>query len=191
MCIMETKPQSKISRTLLLADNQDVITSFRSALFDSSELLVASTTAQALNYLESSKVEVIISCPKFSNSTGIHFFEQIMTDHPDPVRILITEKNDLDCVLDAINQGRIYKYILKPWDASQLDNLVSEASKLYSLRTDLEKRVSNYNEQLLQVELNLESLIEDLDTSNELSTNAKFDLITRLKSTIALLGIPD
>jgi len=188
---METKPQSKISRTLLLADNQDVITSFRSALFDSSELLVASTTAQALNYLESSKVEVIISCPKFSNSTGIHFFEQIMTDHPDPVRILITEKNDLDCVLDAINQGRIYKYILKPWDASQLDNLVSEASKLYSLRTDLEKRVSNYNEQLLQVELNLESLIEDLDTSNELSTNAKFDLITRLKSTIALLGIPD
>ena len=191
MCIMETKPQSKISRTLLLADNQDVITSFRSALFDSSELLVASTTAQALNYLESSKVEVIISCPKFSNSTGIHFFEQIMTDHPDPVRILITEKNDLDCVLDAINQGRIYKYILKPWDASQLDNLVSEASKLYYLRTDLEKRVSNYNEQLLQVELNLESLIEDLDTSNELSTNAKFDLITRLKSTIALLGIPD
>jgi response regulator RpfG family c-di-GMP phosphodiesterase len=188
---METKPQLKISRTLLLADNKDVITSFRSALTASAELLVASTTAQALNYLESSIVEVIISCPKFSNSTGIHFFEQIMSDHPDPVRILITEKNDLDTVIDAINKGRIYKYILKPWDESQLGELVCEASKLYSLRTDLEKRVSNYNEQLLQVELNLESLIDDIDTSNELSTNSKFDLITRLKSTIILLGIPD
>ena len=188
---METKPQLKISRTLLLADNKDVITSFRSALTASAELLVASTTAQALNYLESSKVEVIISCPKFSNSTGIHFFEQIMSDHPDPVRILITEKNDLDTAIDAINKGRIYKYILKPWDESQLGELVCEASKLYSLRTDLEKRVSNYNEQLLQVELNLESLIDDIDTSNELSTNSKFDLITRLKSTIILLGIPD
>jgi response regulator RpfG family c-di-GMP phosphodiesterase len=188
---METKPQLKISRTLLLADNKDVITSFRSALTASAELLVASTTAQALNYLESSKVEVIISCPKFSNSTGIHFFEQIMSDHPDPVRILITEKNDLDTVIDAINKGRIYKYILKPWDESQLGELVCEASKLYSLRTDLEKRVSNYNEQLLQVELNLESLIDDIDTSNELSTNSKSDLITRLKSTIILLGIPD
>ena len=191
MCTMETKPQLKISRTLLLADNKDVITSFRSALTASAELLVASTTAQALNYLESSIVEVIISCPKFSNSTGIHFFEQIMSDHPDPVRILITEKNDLDTVIDAINKGRIYKYILKPWDESQLGELVCEASKLYSLRTDLEKRVSNYNEQLLQVELNLESLIDDIDTSNELSTNSKFDLITRLKSTIILLGIPD
>ena len=114
-----------------------------------------------------------------------------MSDHPDPVRILITEKNDLDTVIDAINKGRIYKYILKPWDESQLGELVCEASKLYSLRTDLEKRVSNYNEQLLQVELNLESLIDDIDTSNELSTNSKFDLITRLKSTIILLGIPD
>ena len=191
MCIMETKPKVKLSRTLLLADKPEVINSFQGALSASAELLVASTTAQALNYLESTEVEVIISCPKFSTSTGIHFFEQIMSDFPDPVRILITDKENLDYVIEAINNGRIYKYILQPWDESQLEELVCEASKLYSLRTDLEKRVSNYNEQLLQVELNLESLIDDIDTSKELSTDSKFDLITRLKSTITLLGIPD
>jgi len=191
VCIMETKPKVKLSRTLLLADKPEVINSFQGALSASAELLVASTTAQALNYLESTEVEVIISCPKFSTSTGIHFFEQIMSDFPDPVRILITDKENLDYVIEAINNGRIYKYILQPWDESQLEELVCEASKLYSLRTDLEKRVSNYNDQLLQVELNLESLIEDIDTSKELSTDSKFDLLTRLRSTITLLGIPD
>jgi len=191
VCTMETKPQVKSPRILLLADRPEVINSFQVALSSSIELQVASTTAQALNYLESTEVEVIISCTKFSSSTGIHFFEQIMSEYPDPVRILITDKDNLDCVIEAINKGRIYKYILKPWDESQLQKLVCEASKLYSLRTDLEKRVSNYNEQLLQVELNLESLIVDIDVSNELSTNAKFDLITRLKSSINLLGIPD
>jgi len=188
---METKPKVKLSRTLLLADKPEVINSFQGALSASAELLVASTTAQALNYLESTEVEVIISCPKFSTSTGIHFFEQIMSDFPDPVRILITDKENLDYVIEAINNGRIYKYILQPWDESQLEELVCEASKLYSLRTDLEKRVSNYNDQLLQVELNLESLIVDIETSKELSTDSKFDLLTRLRSTITLLGIPD
>jgi len=191
VCIMETKPKVKLSRTLLLADKPEVINSFQGALSASAELLVASTTAQALNYLESTEVEVIISCPKFSTSTGIHFFEQIMSDFPDPVRILITDKENLDYVIEAINNGRIYKYILQPWDESQLEELVCEASKLYSLRTDLEKRVSNYNDQLLQVELNLESLIVDIETSKELSTDSKFDLLTRLRSTITLLGIPD
>ena len=46
---------------------------------------------------------------------GLSFFEQIMPDHPDPIRILISEQDKMDNAIDAINKGRIYKYILNPW----------------------------------------------------------------------------
>ena len=69
-------------------------------------------------------------------------------------------------------------------------DILKEALELYHLRTDLDRKVSDYNEQLLQVELNLESLIEDIEASHQINTNVKFDYITRLKSTITLLGTP-
>jgi response regulator RpfG family c-di-GMP phosphodiesterase len=181
--------ESKVN-TLLLANNDEVISSFRRALSSTSNLLTSSSTEGALEILAGSEIEVIISTPDFASSSGLHFFEQIMPDFPDPVRILITDKDDLDAVIEAINKGQIYKYVVRPWTDRQIDNILKEASKLYHLRTDLDKKVSDYNEQLLQVELNLESLIEDIEASGQINTNVKFDYITRLKSTITLLGTP-
>ena len=181
--------ESKVN-TLLLANNDEVISSFRRALSSTSNLSTSSSTEGALEILSESEIEVIISTPDFASSSGLHFFEQIMPDYPDPVRILITDKDDLDTVIQAINKGQIYKYVVRPWTDKQIDNILKEASSLYHLRTDLDKKVSDYNEQLLQVELNLESLIEDIEASGQINTNVKFDYITRLKSTITLLGTP-
>jgi DNA-binding NtrC family response regulator len=176
--------------TLILANNDEVISSFRRALSSTSNLIVSTNTDEALIALRSSEIEVIISTPEFASSSGLHFFEQIMPDYPDPVRILITDKNDLDEVIEAINKGQIYKYVVTPWTNDQVRKILREASKLYHLRTDLDKKVNEYNEQLLQVESNLESLIDDIEISRQLSTNVKFDFITRIKSTITLLGTP-
>ena len=114
-----------------------------------------------------------------------------MPEYLDPVRIMITEKDDLDSVIEAINKGRIYKYIVRPWSVTQVATVVGEASDLYHLRTDLEEKVFNYNEQLIQAELNLESIIEDIQASDKLDSQTKFDYIARLKSTITLLGEPE
>ena len=91
---------------------------------------------------------------------------------------MITEEEGLDSVVEAINKGRIYKYNLRPWTEEQVVTVVREPSDLYHLRTNLDKRVSQFNDQLIQAELNLESL-------NMISPQTKFDYITRLKSTIA------
>ena len=104
---------------------------------------------------------------------------------------MITEKEGLDSVVDAINKGRIYKYILRPWTEEQIVTVVREASDLFHLRTNLDKRVSQFNDQLIQAELNLESLIEDIKSLKMISPQTKFNFITRLKSTITLLESPE
>ena len=106
--------ESKVN-TLLLANNDDVVSSFRRALSSSSNLSTSSSTQGALDILKESEIEVIISTPDFTSSSGLHFFEQVMPDYPDPVRIMITDKDDLDSVIEDINKGQIYKYVVRPW----------------------------------------------------------------------------
>ena len=176
--------------TLLLANSDDVASSFRRALGSTSKLWVSNTTDNALNVLSGSSIELIISTPDFASSSGLHFFEKIMPEYPDPVRIMIAEQSELDSVIEAINKGRIYKYIVRPWTDNQVQTIVKEASELYQLRTELENRVSEFSDQLIQAELNLESLIEDIQATERLDAKTKFDYITRLKSTIKLLSSP-
>ena len=101
--------------TLLLAESEEVASSFRRLLDSTSNLFVSNTTDAAINYLSDSPFELIISTPGFASSTGFHFFEEIMTQFPDPVRIMIAEKEGLESVIEAINKGQIYKCVLRPW----------------------------------------------------------------------------
>ena len=90
--------------TLLLANSDDVASSFRRALGSTSKLWVSNTTDNALNVLSGSSIELIISTPDYASSSGLHFFEQIMPEYPDPVRIMIAEQSELDSVIEAINK---------------------------------------------------------------------------------------
>ena len=68
--------------------------------------------------------QVIISDQKMPSLSGVEFFELIMPDFPDPIRMLLTGHADIDAVIDAINKGQIYKYISKPWNEAELKALV-------------------------------------------------------------------
>ena len=50
-------------------------------------------------------IDVVISDQKMPDISGVEFFEMIMADHPDPVRMLLTGHADIDAVIDAINKG--------------------------------------------------------------------------------------
>ena len=94
--------------------------------------------------------------PKLS---GVEFFELIAPDYPDPVRMLLTGHADIDAVIDAINKGQIYKYISKPWNESELRDLVNEASHLYHERQaivlrgeDLQERMSKAEREAVKIQ---------------------------------------
>ena len=82
--------------TLLLANTDEAASSLRRALDCTSNLWVSTITDNALKVLHASSIELIISTQDFASSQGLNFFEQIMPEFPDPVRIMITEKEGLD-----------------------------------------------------------------------------------------------
>ena len=119
---------------LYLDDESHNLTAFRAAFRRDFQVHVTTEPTEAVRILREQPIEVIISDQKMPSLSGVEFFELIMPDNPDPVRMLLTGHADIDAVIDAINKGQIYKYISKPWNEAELKSLVEEAAALYHQR---------------------------------------------------------
>lgn len=68
------------------------------------------------------------------HTTGIEFLESIKEDYPEPIRILLTGYSDIDAVIGAINRGGIYRYMSKPWNESEMRQVLESCYEIYYLR---------------------------------------------------------
>src|ERR1700761_4491715 len=85
------------------------------------------------------------------NMTGVQFLESILEKHPYPTRILLTGYADINAVIDAVNKGKIFHYLSKPWKEDELDTAILRAFEVYKIRKeekDTNKLLSVTNEQL-------------------------------------------
>ena len=65
--------------------------------------------------------------------TGVEFLKHARGEHPEAIRLLFTGYADIRAVIDAINQGNVYRYITKPWDPDELQAVIREACERYDL----------------------------------------------------------
>ena len=64
--------------------------------------------------VEEENLHIIITDQRMPEMTGVEFLESIIPDHPEPMRILLTGYTDIQAVIDAINKGKIYHYLINP-----------------------------------------------------------------------------
>lgn len=61
----------------------------------------------------------IVSDHRMPRMSGVQLFEQTLRLLPEARRILVTGYLDIDAVIDAINKGKIYHFVAKPFDAPE------------------------------------------------------------------------
>ena len=59
--------------------------------------------------------------------TGVELLQRAQEECPEAVRIIFTGYADIKAVIDAINQGQIYRYLTKPWDPDELVAVLRQA----------------------------------------------------------------
>jgi two-component system, sensor histidine kinase and response regulator len=150
---------------LYLDDVRENLTTFSAAFFDVYKILQANTTQEARELLKANTVHVIISDYALreagETTDGIAFFESIIVEHPHPIRMLMTAQDDKRIAVDAINKGRVYRYIEKPYTEEEVQLIVDGAVKLFNaeeryrqLLITLEDKVKERTTRL--IELNAE-----------------------------------
>ena len=98
------------------------------------QVLRADSGKKALEVLANDgEVAVIISDQRMPEMTGTEFLSKTVPEFPDTVRIILTGFTDVEDLVQAINNGQVYRYITKPWEPGTLKHLVQQAAHTYEL----------------------------------------------------------
>lgn len=138
-------------RTLLLVDDEVNILSALKRLLrpDNYTILTANSGKEGLKILTNHEVDVIVSDQRMPGMTGVEFLGRAKELYPDTVRIVLSGYSELQSVTDAVNEGAIYKFLMKPWEDGQLRAHIEEAFRRKEMadenrRLDLEVRTANF-----------------------------------------------
>jgi len=106
---------------------------------------------EAIKILHEQPVNIIITDQRMPQMTGVEFLESILDTFPDPIRILLTGYADMNAVIDAVNKGKIFHYLSKPWNEEELDMTINRAYEVYKQKMDekeMNYKLSLSNDQL-------------------------------------------
>ena len=136
---------------LYVDDEENNLFSFKATFRIKYQVLVAISGEEALKILDAKKVHVIITDQRMPEMTGVDFLEKVLEKYPDPMRILLTGYADMNAVVDAVNKGKIFHYLAKPWNEEELDMTIKRAYDKYLEKaqlTDMNEKLVGSNDQL-------------------------------------------
>jgi len=143
-------PENKIT-ILYVDDEENNLFSFKATFRIKYNVLTAISGDEALKILESNRVHVIITDQRMPEMTGVEFLEKVLLKYPDPMRILLTGYADMGAVVDAVNKGKIFHYLAKPWNEEELDMTINRAYQKYFEKAELKqmnRKLETSNDQL-------------------------------------------
>lgn len=148
---------------LYVDDEENNLFSFKATFRLKYNVFTAISGSDAIALLrEHPEMEIIITDQKMPNMTGVEFLETIIPQFPDPMRILLTGYADLTATIDAVNKGKIFHYLNKPWKEEELDATIQRAYEKYidnittkkrAERTEMAEQLANQMEFMLRQKL--------------------------------------
>lgn len=127
----ESKPKLKLLIVDDEPDNLDLLYRTFRRTFD---VIRAESALEALKVLDQQgEVAIIISDQRMPEMLGTEFLSRTAERFPDTIRIVLTGYTDVEDLVDAINSGKVFKYITKPWKPQQLQVVVEQAAETYGV----------------------------------------------------------
>jgi len=136
---------SKKITILYVDDEENNLISFKANFRIKYNVQTAISGDEAMKILDSKHIDIIITDQRMPNMTGVEFLEKVLEKKPDPMRILLTGYADMGAVVDAVNKGKIFHYLSKPWNEEELDMTIKRAYEVYEEKL----KIKEMNEKLV------------------------------------------
>lgn len=134
-------------KILYIDDEANNLVSFKAMFRHDYQVLVAGSAEEGLRTVEKNPDIKIIFCDqRMPEKTGVQFFREISHQYPAPVRMLITGYIDIESVINAINQGHVYRYLTKPWREEDVRSAIEEGYKYFSTSSMLNIKIRELQE---------------------------------------------
>ncbi len=160
-------------KILLVDDEKSILDSlYRFCRQRKWEAFRANGGAEGLALLDTQKVDLIISDMRMPNMDGAEFLTKAKDKMPDAVRVLLTGYADMEAVINAVNQAKIYNYLNKPWDDNMLESVITSAldfKEKEDQRLSLVNEVAQKNAELAELNGSLEDKVVERTEKLELA----------------------
>ncbi|RCJ40496.1 adenylate cyclase [Nostoc punctiforme NIES-2108] len=124
---MKSQANSK-PKILVVDDEPDNLDLLYRTFYRDYKVLRATSGPAALDLLaQEGEIAVIISDQRMPMMSGTEFLSLTATQYPDIIRIILTGYTDVEDLVEAINAGKVFKYVTKPWEAEELKAVVRQA----------------------------------------------------------------
>lgn len=132
MLTNDSKPTCGI---LYIDDEEKALKYFRMAFSEKYKVFTATSGKEGLEILrrESKNIGIVISDQRMPEMLGAEILSIVRNEFPSIVRVLTTAYSDLDSAIQAVNQGHIYQYVVKPWEIPDLKMVLQRAADYYQV----------------------------------------------------------
>ena len=177
-------------RVILLVDDEPhILNSLKRLLRQENYSILAATSGrEGLELLKAHPVQMVVSDQRMPEMTGIEFLKQVKNGYPDTVRVVLSGYADVMMIVDAINQGEIYRFLTKPWNDDELRVALRQCFNHYDLlqqNKSLLLQITQQNDELKQLNDGLEQAVVDRTRLLQLSQ----EILRKLP--LAVLGISE
>jgi len=117
--------------TLLLVDDEErILRSLRMLFLSGYEVRMTTDANEAIRILREERVHVIVSDQRMPIMPGAELLRIARETSPATMRILLTGYSDMEASIASINEGEVFRYLMKPWNAEEVRQVVAEAAAI-------------------------------------------------------------
>ncbi|MEM6867512.1 MAG: response regulator [Cyanobacteria bacterium P01_C01_bin.121] len=136
MAVRERSRRKKASKhkILVVDDEPDNLDLLYRTFYRDFKVIKANSGQDALQMLsEQGDVAVIISDQRMPGMSGTELLRLTADRYPNSIRIMLTGYTDVEDLVEAINEGKVFKYVTKPWEEDDLRTVVNQAVDTHSV----------------------------------------------------------
>ena len=172
--------EEDFNNILYVDDEESNLRVFDSVFSRYYNIYTANNGETAIEMLRKYDIHMIITDQKMPEMSGTELLERTLEEFPDILRIILTGFADIQAIIKAINKCSIYKYITKPYENSEVKEIIEKGLEIYNMRrkkyeaSQEEEALANQTDQIPATTTqddNLASLlqlaIEDLTITDE------------------------
>ncbi len=130
---------------LVVDDEVENLDAFRLNFGRKFTVLTATCGVDGLEIARKERIAVAIADQRMPDMPGTEFLAELRKVRPDAVRMILTGYTDLESVIAAVNEGKIARYITKPWEARDLESVVRQAIDHFRRGVERRRRLRELN----------------------------------------------
>ncbi|KTD78320.1 adenylate/guanylate cyclase domain-containing protein [Legionella waltersii] len=138
------------SNILYVDDETNNLTAFVATFRRHFNVFTATSGQEGLEVMRQNKIHIVITDQRMPEMTGVQFLESIIPEYPNTIRMILTGFTDIEAIIKAINTGRVFRYITKPWDPADLKMSIDTGLKVVQLEEERTVLIEKLNNEVIK-----------------------------------------